>query len=919
MLHLRKLVFLYLLVFSITGCRVQQKEKKYSIGFSQINSEDNWRKAMNQSMKIESDLHPNIELKIVNAASNVDKQIGDVEKFIEDKVDAIIISPIAPIPLKAVLNKAVESKIPVIILDRKVDAVNYSSFIGADNYEVGQNSAKYICSVTKTSNIIEIKGWAGTTPTIQRSKGFNEIIDTKPQQKIIAVVQDRYDNPGIKERFKKALLKNPTTDVVFAHNDALALQAYEVAKELGKENKIQFFGVEGVKAPNGGMDLVERKILKSTTLYPTGGKEAIRTAIKILNNEKVERNYVLPSVIIDKENVQVLKKQAELLNEQELDIQNQQENINQQVKLYNEQSQFLLATLLFLGVTLLSLFIAYQYAQKLKKQKKTLEEQKKQISTQKQKIEKIAEDLRITNEATTNFFTGVSHDFKTPITLILSSTESLLSSSVKTKPEEFGLIYNNSKRLLRLVNQLLDFRRIDSGKFKLKASKTNIFSFVDSIYKDFKTEAQKNAIDFTINTNTKDVDVYLDRDLFDNVLFNLLSNAFKFTSLNGTISINIQEQDNEVSISVKDSGIGILSEEKEKVFNQFFQGSNNKQTSSGIGLFLTREFVKLHSGRVEVVSSEGKGAEFKVIIPKGKAHLQPREIIISDETTLNETIDVSSMSFENSFTKESLNEDDKNTLLIIEDNTDLRTFIKNKLSHRYKVFESDGIDAIDKALEIIPDIIISDVNLPDKNGFEICEVLKNDKRTSHIPIIILTALSTSDAHLQGLKVGADMFLTKPFNFSVLHQSLESLLYNRAKIQQFYNENFVDVKKDIVEEKKSKSRKGKSQKKKDLEKQFLEDINSIVSKNLDDSTFSVEVLAEELSISRVQLYRKVKAVLGISISDYIQNIRLDKSKELLKDKKLTIADIAYSTGFSSPNYFSTAFKNKFGDTPNAFRK
>ncbi|TYQ00388.1 monosaccharide ABC transporter substrate-binding protein (CUT2 family) [Tenacibaculum adriaticum] len=906
-----KIAIVSLLILLI-GCTKAENEKKYVVGFSQFTSNDDWRKSMNQSMKIEANFHDNMKLLILDGKGSIDKQIADVEELINKKVDVLLISPIAPKPLKASINKAIEAGIPVIILDRNIEDVNYNSFIGVNNYEVGLNAAEYIVSLKKKAKIVEIKSWAGTVPTIQKSLGFNEAVEKNNDLTIVGTTQDSYNGSGIKKHFKQILEENDGVDFVFAHTDALALQAYEVAKELGLTDQIKFIGVGGVNSPNGGINLVERKILEATVFYPTGGKEAINIAMKIINKENVGKNYALPSLIIDADNVDVLKRGLELISSQELDIEKQQSKINDQLQLYSSQRDFLKYTLLFLGLIGLLLFLTLRAKQTLSKQKKLLEELIDKIANQKTEIEEIAENLRVTNEATNNFFTGVSHDFKTPLSLILSSTESLLSKGEEKKPEEFGLIYNNSKRLLRMINQLLDFRRVESKKFRLKAAKTNIYSFVKSIFSDFKNEAEKNKIDFSLTTNTNEAELYIDRDLLDNVLFNLLSNAFKFTPIKGKVSINIDEADEGIFISVKDSGIGIVAAEKDKIFNQFFLGSNNKQTSSGIGLYLAKQYAKLHGGSLEVFSTEGKGAEFKIYIPKGKAHFKPEEIIVGDEINTSETIDLNAFTFEEN--EETVPDENKESLLIIEDNTDLRGFLKSKLSETYNVYESDGIDAVNKAIEIIPDIIISDVNLPEKNGFEICEALRNDIRTSHIPTIILTALTSDAAHLQGLKSGVDMFLTKPFNLSVLNQSLKTLLYNRKRLQHFYKQSF-----SIEENRDKKEIRSKKDKQKDVESEFFKTINNIVQKSLDDSTFTVEILAEELKISRVQLYRKTKAVLGINISDYIQNIRLEKSKELLQDKELTIADVAYSTGFSSPNYFSTSFKNKYGKSPNQYKK
>lgn len=516
---------------------------------------------------------------------------------------------------------------------------------------------------------------------------------------------------------------------------------------------------------------------------------------------------------------------------------------------------------------------------------------------------------RLDDSSTTasNFFKGISYDFKTVVSLILSSTQSLMNSNSNHDLKELNLIHDNANLLLKMVNQLLEFRKLENNEFDLKVSRTSITSLVSSVYSSFQKEAQKKEIEFSFNSNANSLELFVDRELVRNMIFNLLSNAFKFTPIQGKISVDIYEKENSVCIAVKDSGIGISVTDKEKIFNQFYQGNNNQQSSSGIGLYLAKAYAELHKGTIEVISKENIGSEFIISLPKGEGHFSENQLIVEEDIQVEHS---DNLTDSREHIKEDLNSNEE-IVLIIEDNDDLRFFLKSKLKKSYEVHESDGINVESKILETIPDVIVSDVNLPQKNGFELCEFVKNDERTSHIPVIMLTSLDTDEAHIKGLKSGVDMFLTKPFNLSVLSESIESLLYNRKQIQKYLKQLYLNTSKE-----QPKKVEGKN---KDKEVAFIGKLNELIQKNLDDSSFTVEILAEELHISRVQLYRKTKAVLGITISDYIQNIRLEKSKELLiGDNNLSIADIAYSVGFSSPNYFSTAFRNKYDQTPNEYK-
>ncbi|AUC14010.1 hypothetical protein BTO06_02045 [Tenacibaculum sp. SZ-18] len=509
-----------------------------------------------------------------------------------------------------------------------------------------------------------------------------------------------------------------------------------------------------------------------------------------------------------------------------------------------------------------------------------------------------------------NFFNAISYDFKTVASLILSSTDFLLESADKNNAKELHLIRDNSKLLLKMINHLIDLRKLYNDELELKISKTNIVDFVKEIFSELKSTAAKKKIDFIFTDNEIDSCVFIDRDLIYKGIYNLLINAIKLTTFEGVIQISIKEDLNFVFISVEDSGIAISEVDLNQIFLPLYQQSSYNKTTSGVGLYLTEQYVKLHKGEVKVQAGEQKGIIFSIKLPKGETHFNKNQLIITEDLRADDIFKENEES--KSQIEDKLEVNTRDIVLLIEDNDDLRFFLKSKLKKNYNVFESDGISVENMVLEIVPDIIISDLNLPDKNGFEICEFIKNDERTSHIPIIMLTSLNTDEAHLKGLKSGVDMFLTKPFNLSVLSQSVETLLNNRRQLQKYFSQlNSNESNQNVVKEKDKAS---------DKQVVFVNKINKLINANLDDSSFSVEILADELHISRVQLYRKTKALLGITISDYIQNIRLEKSKVFLSENRdLSIADIAYSVGFSSPNYFSTAFKNKFGKTPNEFKR
>jgi ABC-type sugar transport system substrate-binding protein/DNA-binding response OmpR family regulator/nitrogen-specific signal transduction histidine kinase len=879
---------------------------KIAIGFSQSIDYDIWRKSMDHAMEVEASLHPEVKLTIYNANRHAKKQIRDIEKFIVDKVDVIIVSPFESDSIIPVIEKANAIGIPVIIVDRKVNTSNYTSYLGADNVEVGRIAGRHIVSLSKgNANVIEIKGASYTSPGLERSMGFRQIVNQYPNIKVISIDAQKDELP--KDLFIKILKNTPNINYVYAYNDVIAYQAWKAAKGENAKNKIKFIGVDGVNGPNGGIQLVKDRVLEATVLYPTGGSEAIKLALKIANKEIVPKNNKLNTILIDSLNADIMSNQFDKITIQQSDIEQQQSVIRNQEEKYSSQTNLLkLLFALFILTLGLAIFSIYSRIT-ISRKKKELEERNKKIKSQRNEIKKFSEELKLSNEARVNLFMSLSHEFKTPLTLILSSVESL-GTEFKNKgiaiTNEISLMYNNSRRLLRLINQLLDYRKIEEKKFTLRASKTNLLNFSKNIIQEFDREAKKRNVDFTLVTNNPDLEVYLDQNLMDKVYFNLLSNAFKFTPEKGKISIIIKEDvtKNIVKIHFKDSGIGIPENELKEVFTAFYQGSNNYRNSSGIGLHLSKSFIDLHKGNIEISSKNG--AEFIISLQLGKQHLEEKDIIKEPIIDFVDQTDYLDSDFNPSVNV--INTEDRYTVLYIDDNKDLLDFVSNKLSIEYSIFTSEGKNALEQAFEIVPDIIICDLNLPEKNGFEICQILKKDLRTSHIPIIILTASDDQESYLKALESGADIFLTKPFNLKVLMQSIKVLLFNREKLRFYYSNNIINI------VNKEEGGFGIS------EQDFLRKLNKLIELNIESSIYTVEELAKDLYISRVQLYRKVKAIFGISVSEHVNNIRLEKSKELLNKSNQNISEIAYAVGFSSPNYYSTAFKNKYGITPKEYR-
>jgi DNA-binding response OmpR family regulator/two-component sensor histidine kinase len=463
-------------------------------------------------------------------------------------------------------------------------------------------------------------------------------------------------------------------------------------------------------------------------------------------------------------------------------------------------------------------------------------------------------------------------------------------------------------RLLRLVNQLMDFRKIEDRKMQVKASELDVIQFIGDVMSAFDKLAQKRKIDFQMVSEHKQLYAWFDPDMVDKVIFNLLSNAFKFTGDRGRIYlvISIDDSQKHVVISIEDNGLGMSQEHLSHAFDRFYTGDN--RTGNGIGLSLSKEFIELHHGELILSSEKGRGTRFCILLPLGTAHFDEQQLVSgkynwqrnSDYDFLNEYPLLPRLN-------ETQDTDTRKdyTILLIDDNAELRQFIRNRLEGVYSIEEAhDGITGLRLAFEIVPDLIICDVMLPGKDGFEIIKTLKEDLRTSHIPTIILTAKGSMEQKIVGIQSGADEYITKPFVPEYLHERIKALIRSRELLKEHYSHD-LNIEMSV-------STPGS------LDKKFINDFTAMIEKHMANSELHVNDISRELGMSRVQVYRKVKALLGYSVNDYIITVRLKKAKHMLLNTDKTIAEISTEVGFSSPAYFSTAFKTKFNVSPREFK-
>lgn len=523
------------------------------------------------------------------------------------------------------------------------------------------------------------------------------------------------------------------------------------------------------------------------------------------------------------------------------------------------------------------------------------------------------EQAQQVSEDKVRFFINLSHEIRSPLTLISAPLESLMENDTDpSRQRTYSIMKKSVSQVLRVVNQMLDIRKLEKGKMALKFRPVNIVEYVSSIVMLFREQAGLKGIDLSFRYHgLKETETWIDPDNFDKVIINLLSNAIKYTPDGGNIYVTVSNDTKNAIIEVKDTGVGISSEDMDKIFDRFYQvPGSNSETGTGIGLNLARMLVERHYGSISVSHNpDGQGSVFSVSIPLGNAHLNSDEIADGEPVGVSVpgTVDVVEAVTDSDDTGDVIQNRKRKTVLVAEDNTDIRNYLKNELSGRYNVILSkDGKDAYTKVLADMPDIVISDVVMPQADGFQLCRKLRNNPNVSHIPIILLTARTMDQDHVEGMAAGADAYITKPFNIKVLEQTVSSLLGTRDKLKVSFSGGKIKEG-DIKDVKISTP-----------DDRLMERLIKVLNENISNQSLTVEDVAAEVGISRVHLHRKLKELTNQTSRDFIRNVRLKKAAELLKEKKYSIAELAYAVGFSNPSTFSTSFRELFGMSPSEYR-
>jgi signal transduction histidine kinase/DNA-binding response OmpR family regulator len=570
----------------------------------------------------------------------------------------------------------------------------------------------------------------------------------------------------------------------------------------------------------------------------------------------------------------------------------------------------------------------------VKKRTKEIDQKNRQLELQTKQLKEQSEKLQEMDRVKSRFFANISHEFRTPLTLIMGPLEQMLHRSRdKDQQEKLNLMLRNSQRLLARINQLLELSRFESGTLTLQASDQNIILFLKGIVASFEPAAAKNGLDLTFRAEEETINLYFDPGKLEEIMFNLLANALKFTPPGDSITVSAKRVTNlpgspedeenfpahSLEISVQDTGPGIPRDQLAHIFDRFYQSdstSEHHRQGSGIGLSIAKELVELHHGEIDVHSHEGKGTEFNIRLPMGKGHLKPEEIVEAVETpaprktfdipaNLKPTVAAEETDADRADQDFEPPETEKEIILVVEDSADVRGYIKDALEPLYAVVEAeDGREGMHKARQIVPDLIISDIMMPEVDGYELCNQLKGDISTSHIPIILLTARASEENIIRGLETGADDYIVKPFNTRILAARIKNLIELRRQMQQTLSREM-----SLQPTKISISR---------MDKEFIKKLYETIEENIGDEEFNVHLLCRKMKMSQPTLYRKISALSGESPTEFIRSYRLKRGAELLKSSTGTVVEVAFQVGFSSANYFSKCFKNKFHQSPTTYQ-
>lgn len=881
---MKHIFYTFLISLMLLSC--SDRQEQYVIAFSQCSS-DMWRDKLNEEMLTSTYLYGNrVKLKIATAYDSSQRQMEQIDRFVEEGVDMLIVSPNQTSAITGAIDRAYDKGIPVILFDRKTNSDKYTAFIGADNVEVGRAMGEHMARLMQgRGTMVEIKGLRGSSPSEERHAGLVKALARYPGIRLVDGGYGTWQEPSGRDAMRHVLDNERQISCVLSQNDPMASGAYKEARRRGRAQGVLFAGVDALPDKGGGMEMVRNGQLEATYVYPTRGDLVMQLAMNILDKKPFRRDNLMKGAIVTRDNVDVMMLQAEEMKVQQERLHKLHRQEAVYLSKYNAQRVYFFLSLIILVLCVASFVIVYR-----------------SVTLKRRMVERMAKD-RLT------FFTNVSHELRTPLTLIAAPLERLLADgSIGQKPMAMlKMMMKNVNLLLFLIDETLDLRKMQNGKMTTTPTLFSLTAAIASWTDNFKPIAQGKGIDLGMSI-APDVMVNTDIYMLERVCYNLLSNALKYTPKGGSVSVSMQPGSSGlVRIEVSDTGVGISRSQQEHVFDRFYQAGGNSTGSTGLGLAIVKQYVEVLQGTVSVHSRQGHGTTFAVSLPQGDitagsphtAGVQLSTISIIDDGDVATLHKMPGEKCADAITSPTGQRFEAAPLvLVVEDNADVRSLIVTLLDDICNVVQAEnGSDGLDKAMRQVPDLIISDVMMPVMDGMEMCRRLKAETATSHIPVLLLTARSKDDGRVEGYRCGADAYLAKPFSGEVLVARVNNLLENRRKLKQAFASDGVP----------EASGGG-------VDAEFINAFHKIVRERMGDSDLSVEAVSAELGLSRVQMYRKIKAMTGTTPVELIRVARLRRGRHLLATTGKTVSEVCYEVGFSSPSYFTKCYKEYFGQTP-----
>lgn len=899
----------------LASCGGKEANKRFVVGVSQC-SEDTWRDKLNEELRIAATYY-DVDLQIKSANDDVRLQTEQIDRFVEQGVDLLVVAP-GQVTISPAIDKAYEKGIPVIIFDRRTRSNKYTAYIGADNHDIGASMAEFMANAnTEGTEVVELCGLSSSSPAIERDAGFDSVAACRPDISIVKKVYADWTEEGAYHVMDSLLsTPYPAFNCLFAHNDRMAMGARRAVVKHGIDPKtIKFCGIDAMPQQGGGMHLVSEGKLFASSIYPTRGDEVMRLAMKILTHKPYDRENRLSSALVTEANARVLLMQNDETTRQQGHLSELRNRVDKTVSDFKTQRIYLLIML----SALLLLGIAYVYVVSANRAKARLNRQLADSVEQQRQMTKHIEELTHTQ---LQFFTNISHELRTPLTLIAGPTEQLLEDKTVqgTHRRLLQMVERNTKILIQLVSEILDFRKVQNNKAVLKLNRFNLAETLRLWADDFGAVTSRKGITVKVDApaDAADTTVIADRDKLARVFFNLMSNAVKYTPQDGTITITLRHNDGSFFFTMNNDSVKTISKDDlPHIFERFYQ-SKGSIGGTGIGLALVKANVDLHHGSISATSSQEEGTTFSITLPDTQEGYDPDAD--NDDSKDNSTkaeqgyvddsyapVNVEAAEKAERITNAEDFDADRPLVLIIDDNNGMRAYLRSILQDHYNVSEAvDGQQGLERARREVPKLVVCDVMMPVMDGLEFTRRLKADTATSHIPVILLTARSLSEQREEGYGTGADSYLTKPFTGSLLLARIDNLIHSRTLLRSLFSGN-------SKEEEKEEEMLGAQ------DQTFVTRLREVIRDNMGDSDFSVERIGEEIGLSRVQLYRKVKALTGQTPVELLRKARLERGRRLIEKTEKSVSEIAYEVGFTSPSYFNKCFKDEFGISPGVMRE